>query len=154
MAVLVVLAVFRGMGALGIQAFRSWRAAARAALAMMLCFTASAHFVPGLSEDLVRMVPPWVPNLQLMVQATGILEFLGACGLLIPRTQRLAGIALILFFVAVFPANVHAAQAGVTLLGEPATALWLRAPLQAFFIWLAWWSTKRGSPVPGTKGTA
>lgn len=143
MVLAVALVVFRGMGALGIQTFRSWRAAARAALAMMLCFTASAHFVPGLSEDLVHMVPPWVPNPRLAVQVTGILEFLGACGLLVPRTQRLAGIALVLFFVAVFPANVHAAQDGITLRGEPATELWLRVPMQILFIWLAWWSTKR-----------
>ena len=55
--------------------------------------------------------------------------------------QRAAGIALILFFIAVLPANVHAAQAQVTLRGRSATPLWLRVPMQILFIGLAWWST-------------
>ncbi len=36
-----------------------------------------------------------------------------------------------------FPANVRAARTGVTLHGKPATALWLRAPMQFLFIVLA-----------------
>jgi hypothetical protein len=41
-----------------------------------------------------------------------------------------------------FPANVKAAQDGLTLGGNPATALWLRAPMQILFIWLAWWTSR------------
>lgn len=120
-AVLVVLvtalAVFRGLGALGVAAWNSWRSAARYALAVMLAFTGSTHFVPAVSEQLVRMVPPWVSDARLAVFATGIVEILCAVGLLIPRTQRMTGLALIAFF----PANIHAAQTGVTLQGHPAT---------------------------------
>ena len=146
-AVLIVLVTalvaFRGLGALGVTACGSWRSAARYALAVMLGFTGSAHLMPAISEELVRMVPPWVPDPRLAVFATGVVEILGAVGLLIPRTQRVAGLALVVFFVAVFPANIHAAQAGVILQGQPATALWLRAPIQLLFMWLAWWSTTR-----------
>jgi len=59
----------------------------------------------------------------------------------IPETRRAAGIALILFFIAVLPANIHGARASVTLRGRPATSLWLRIPMQILFIVLAWWST-------------
>jgi uncharacterized membrane protein len=69
-------------------------------------------------------------------------ELAGAIGLVIPETRRAAGIALILFFIAVLPANIHAARAGVTLRGRPATPLWLRVPMQILFIFLAWWSTR------------
>ena len=61
-----------------------------------------------------------------------------------PKTglQRAAGMALVLFLIAVFPANVRAARTGVTLRGKPATPLWLRLPLQLLFIGLTIWSTQ------------
>jgi len=95
-----------------------------------------------MKEDLIRMTPQWVPRPRAMVFFTGLCEIAGAIGLVIPMTRRAAGIALILFFIAVMPANIHAAHAGVTLRGRPATALWLRLPMQILFIVLAWWSTQ------------
>jgi hypothetical protein len=37
--------------------------------------------------------------------------------------RRIAAVALIAFMLAVLPANIHAAQAGVTLRGAPATPI-------------------------------
>jgi len=107
----------------------------------MLVFTASAHFT-RMKEDLVRMVPRWIPAPRAMVYFTGVCELLGAVGLTIPFLQRAAGLALIVFFILVFPANVHAAQTGATLGGRAATPLWLRTPMQLLFIVLTWWSTQ------------
>jgi uncharacterized membrane protein len=132
---------FRGLGSLSVEALASWPAAARYGLALMLLFTASAHFTL-MKEDLIRMTPPWVPRPKAMVNFTGVCEILGAIGILIPAVQRVAGIALILLFVALFPANVHAARAGLTLRGKPVTPLWLRTPMQLLFIALTWWSTQ------------
>ena len=95
-----------------------------------------------MKEDLIRMTPSWVPWPRAMVFFTGLCEFAGAIGLVVPALQRAAGIALILFFVAVLPANIHAARAGITLRGRPPTPLWLRVPMQFLFIALAWWSTR------------
>lgn len=143
--VLIVLGTallgFRGLGALGVADFSSWRVSARYALAVMLLFTGSAHFT-SIKEVLVRMVPPWVPYPRFTIFVTGILEILGAIGLLIPRFQRPAGIALILFLIAVLPANIYAAQTGILLGGQPATPVWIRVPIQLMFIALAWWSTQ------------
>jgi uncharacterized membrane protein len=84
-----------------------------------------------------------------VIYFTGVCEILGAIGLLLPRARRLAGMALIVFFIAVLPANVHAARAGVTLRGEPATPLALRIPMQLLFIGLTWWSAvSRRRPTP------
>jgi len=138
---LVALFLLHGIGALGFEAFASWPAATRYALAVMLFFTASAHFT-SMREDLIRMIPGWVPRPRAVVFITGICEILGAIGLLLPAVQRASGFALILFFVAVFPANVRAARAGVTLRGKPATRLWVRTPMQILFIVLTWWSTQ------------
>jgi uncharacterized membrane protein len=93
--------------------------------------------------DMIAMVPPFVPNPAFMVTLTGICEILGAIGLLLPMTRRLAGIALIAMLLAVLPANIHAARAGVTLRGAPATPIVPRVALQGLFIGLLWWSAVR-----------
>ena len=46
--------------------------------------------------------------------------------------------------IAFFPANVYAALSGVTLRGQPATALWLRTLMQIIWIAALWWSTIPG----------
>jgi len=135
------LLIFRGIGALGVEALATWSAATRYALAAMLVFTASAHFT-RMKEDLVRMVPGWVPRPRAMVYFTGVCELCGAAGLVIHSLQHAAGIALIIFFIAVFPANVQAARTRVSLGGRSATPLWLRAPMQLLFIALTWWCTR------------
>lgn len=145
MAALYVLIVsfvmFRILGFAGVAIFASWHSSARDALAVMLLFTASAHFT-SMKEDLIRMVPNWIPWPRATVYATGICEIAGAVGLLVPGLSRVTGILLIMFFVAILPANIHAAKSGVTLRGKPATALPLRIPLQMLFIAWAWWSTQ------------
>jgi uncharacterized membrane protein len=108
----------------------------------MFCFTAAAHF-NSMRADMVAMVPPSVPNPEFMVTFTGICEILGAVGLLIARTRRIASVALIIFLIAVLPANIHAAQAGVTLKGAPATPIIPRVALQVLFVVLLWWSGVR-----------
>lgn len=132
--------IFRALGFAGVAAFASWQASARVALAVMLFFAASAHFT-SMKEDLARMVPPWVSWPRAAVLFTGVCEVAGGAGLLAPGLRRAAGWALVVFFLAVLPANIHAARAGITLRGRPATALLLRIPMQVLFIALAWWST-------------
>jgi len=138
----IVTLLARLAGQLGVRPLREWPTAARVGLAVMFCFTAAAHFNP-MRADMIRMVPPSVPNPGLMVTFTGVCEVLGAIGLLVPRTRRIAAMALILFLVAVLPANIHAANAGVTLRGAPATSLLPRIALQGLFIALLWWSGVR-----------
>ena len=135
----VATLVFRGLG-IRVPTFASWKASARTALAVMLFFTAAAHF-NAMRDDLIRMVPPPFPRPDVLVTVTGVLEILGAIGILVPRTRRLAGLGLILLFLAMFPANVSAALREVTLGGRPVTALWLRAPMQLFFIAVTLWTT-------------
>lgn len=156
MAPLIVLVaatlLMRLVGQLGVMSLRTWQASTRAGLAVMLCFTAVAHF-NDMRADLVRMVPPGVPNPELMVTLTGVCEVLGGIGLLVPRTRRVAAALLILFLVAVLPANIHAARAGLTLGDAAATPLWPRVALQLLFIGLVWWSGWRRTGVTETPKT-
>jgi uncharacterized membrane protein len=142
LVVLVVVTVLARLAGQLIAGLRDWAAATRIGLAVMFCFTASAHF-SSMREDLIRMVPPSVPYPELMVTFTGVCEILGAIGLLVRRTRRLAAAALIVFLLAVLPANIHAATSGVTLRGQPPTPLVPRIALQALFVGLLWWSGVR-----------
>jgi uncharacterized membrane protein len=74
------------------------------------------------------------------VLITGVFELLGAFGLLIPVTQRAAGIGLFLMTIAVTPANVYMLQRPDHF-GVPVGWLILRLPLQVAFLWLIAWST-------------
>ena len=123
------------------RALASWQDSARYALVVMFIFTATAHF-NKMKHHLARMIPAYFPRPLLLVYVTGVLELLGAAGLVLPQFRRLAGICLIALLVGMFMANVNAAQKGVTLRGKPPTPLWLRAPMQVFFVVLLWWSTR------------
>ena len=90
------------------------------------------------------MVPPFVPAPDLMVYATGVLELLGAAGLVLRATRRLAGRCLALLFVCLIPANIYAAAADIPLNGDPATPLWFRIPEQVIYIAVALWATRSG----------
>ena len=145
MAVLAIFVVscliFRGLGFAGVAALASWHVSTRDALSLMLVFTGVSHFT-FMKEDFVRMMPPAIPWPRAMVFFTGACEIAGAIGLLLPGFRRAAAYALVAFFIAVLPANVHAARAAVTLRGRPATPLWVRLPMQVLFIAAACWSAR------------
>jgi uncharacterized membrane protein len=136
---------FRLSGALGVRRFASWSASAAHAMAVMLVLTASAHFVPASvtampnHADLVRMVPPVVPFADAMVYLTGVLELLGAVGLVLAATRRAAAIGLAALYLLLLPANVYAAIADVPFNGAEPTPLWLRVPQQVLYIAIAVW---------------
>lgn len=138
---IVALLVFRGLGAAGVTLWATWAASARWAIATMLVFTGAAHFT-RIKLDMARMIPPWVPQRLAMVYFTGLCELAGAVGLVVPRLQRLAGFMLVIFFIAVLPANIYAAQAHIPIAGKPATPLWIRVPLQILLIVATWWATR------------
>ncbi|MFH0243820.1 hypothetical protein ACGRHY_15660 [Streptomyces sp. HK10] len=137
---------FRLLGALGAARFPTWRVSAVHGLAVMLAVTATTHFVrsgatsmPG-HEDMAAMVPPFVPWPHTMVYLTGVLEFLGAAGLVLAATRPATGFALAVLFSLMLPANVYAAVEGVVFNGGAATPLWVRVPVQAVFIAVALWA--------------
>ena len=129
----VSFVVFRLAGAFGVKALRDWRRSLRFALAVMLLVTASAHW-GAKRADLVAMVPPFFPAPELLVTLTGIFELAAAAGLVWTRTSRLAAALLAVLFIAMFPANVYAAQQHLTIGGRPVTELPLRTAVQVVLI--------------------
>jgi uncharacterized membrane protein len=125
--------VLRALGAAGVHPLDSWTICLRGGLALMFLFTASAHWGTR-RRDLVAMVPRFFPRPDVIVSLTGVLEILGAFGLLIPLTAMAAAVCLALLLVALFPANIRAAREKLTIGGRSATPLPLRAVLQLVFI--------------------
>jgi len=99
----------------------------------MFLLTASAHWGKR-RRDLIAMVPAVFPRADLSVSFTGVLEILGAVGLLIPSTAPLAATCLAVLLIAIFPANIRAAHEHLKIGDTSATALPLRALLQLVFI--------------------
>ncbi len=92
---------------------RHWSFALRCGLAAMFLVTGISHFV-GMRDELIAMVPPALPAPGLLVAVTGLLELAGAIGLLWTRTAPWAAAGLGVLLVVMFPANVHAAQRGLS----------------------------------------
>lgn len=138
MAPLIALAVgfvvVRVLGLAGLTALDGWQPALRGGLALMFVLTGVAHFTAKRRGDLIAMVPPRLPRPDLLVTVTGVLELVGAAGLLIPATAGWAAAGLGLLMIGMFPANVSAARRGLMLGGRPVTPLGFRTLLQVVFI--------------------
>lgn len=90
----------------------------------------------------LAITPPWVPQPELVVAATGIAEIAGAVGLMIPATRKAAGWGLALYALCVWPANFHHALANVAIDGET-LSWWYHGPrlvAQPLIIWWALWA--------------
>jgi uncharacterized membrane protein len=133
---LVAWVAFRIAGIAGFHAADFSIASLRFALAAMFIFTGVSHFVPRTRGEMIRMVPPALGHQAFFVTLTGVLELIGAVGLLVPSLVRPAAIALAALLIAMFPANVHASRAGLSVGGRRAMPLKLRLPLQLIWIGL------------------
>ena len=100
----------RLVGWLGVDYVSSWPSAVAVGLALMFVVTGIAHFVNPLRRDLIAIVPPRLPAPALLVSVTGVLELLGAAGLLYPPTRVPAAVALGVLMIVMFPANVYASR--------------------------------------------
>ena len=73
------------------------------------------HFRPGPARVMAAMIPPRMRRRGVLkpinlVYVTGVCEIAGGIGLAIPATRLAASVALIVFLIAVFPANIYASQ--------------------------------------------
>ncbi|MGE7368380.1 DoxX family protein [Neorhizobium sp. NPDC001467] len=121
----------------------AWQRRSRYFLATLYCAAGLLHV--AFPQPFLSITPSWVPYPALVIFLTGLCELLGSIGLLLPRFVRYAAIALAVYAVCVFPANIkHAYDA---LGGSSATWLeWLyhvlRLPMQPLLVWLPLFSGK------------
>lgn len=90
---------------------REWEIPLRAGVFAMFLLTGIVHFV-GMRAELVAMVPAGLPQPELIVTVTGILELAGAVGMLVRPLAPWAAGGLSVLLLAMFPANVSLALSG------------------------------------------
>lgn len=134
---------------------RSRRAAMRRGLGIALLFTGVAHLVRP--ESFRVYFPDWVPFVEVILLASGLVEIVGGLALLANWRRAQVGFAIAAYFVAVFPANVYAAlsaaEASLPGLIDAWWYPWLRLPFQAVFIWWAIYSTEEREPRGAERGS-
>ena len=108
-------------------------------LAAFLIYAGIGHFRNA--KFFLKIVPPWLPNPQFIVDASGVIEIICGLGLLFPQTRPWAAWATIALLIAIFPANIYMLTSG-KFKRIPQWFLWLRLPLQGVLIWWAWLYTK------------
>jgi uncharacterized membrane protein len=117
------------------------RAVSRGLLAAFFVGSGVNHFVsPRFYRAIVP--PPLRDDAKLVVDVSGVAEVLAGLGVLLPRTRRAAGVALVALLVAVFPANVYMAREPDRFRRFPRWALFARLPLQPLMMWWAWRATR------------
>jgi uncharacterized membrane protein len=96
------------------------------------------HFV---TDKELAIIPPFLPWRRAALYITGIFEFLGGFGLLIPRFQRSASWGLAALLVTIWPANIYHAIADKRSERWRKTRMYhiLRFPMQmVLIIWVLW----------------
>jgi uncharacterized membrane protein len=119
------------------QTLTTTRAVMRWIMAAFFLLAGIGHFV--VLDKVVAIVPAWVPFPREVVIVTGILEMAGAIALLTQRWRRIAGAALALYAVCVFPANIKHAIDGIALLPFEET-WWYHGPRLALQPVIVWWA--------------
>jgi uncharacterized membrane protein len=113
------------------------RAVMRWTLAAFFVAAGVAHLTAPAS--LLAITPGWVPFAPQMIFLTGLFEFAAAAALISRRLRAYAGIALALYAVCVFPANIKHAIEGIDIPAIP-SSWWYHAPRLVLQPVIAWWA--------------
>lgn len=114
------------------------RAAMRWVLAVVYAAAGTAHLL--VPDTLLLITPSWVPFPREVIIATGVFEWAAALALVSPtRLRWWSGVALALYALCVWPANLKHAIEGIEMpyLGS---SWWYHAPRLAFQPVLIWWA--------------
>ncbi|MEM8551862.1 MAG: DoxX family membrane protein [Pseudomonadota bacterium] len=115
---------------------RRW---ARLGLALFFALAGVLHF--AFTDSFAAIVPPLLPQPEVIVMVTGAVELLLSAALLAGRWLRTVGLLLALYCLAVLPANVMMAIEPDLSAGLAPAILWLRVALQFPLIALILWAT-------------
>ena len=120
--------------------FAAVRAAMRWVLAAFFVAAGIAHIV--VPDVLLTITPAWVPFAPQVIFVTGLCEFAGAAALVTRPLRAWAGVALALYALCAWPANIKQALDGIVVAHIPDT-WWYHGPrlaLQPVIIWAALFS--------------
>lgn len=138
---LVSLVAFR-------QTLRSHALKGRIAFAVGFIFVGISHLLKP--EALTYMIEPFMSNATFWVYVTGVFEIVSALLLLVKRTQKWIAWLIIVYLVAVFPANIYVAVHNLPAPGGlPAKPwyIWSRLLFQPLYIAWIYLAAIRSVPV-------
>ena len=110
--------------------------------ALFFILAGASHFISD--DKFAAIVPPFLPFPYFIVWVTGVMEIAMGILLLCPHYRARVGVILGLFLLAVLPANIYMAIAGIPFgdtVASPA-ALWIRVALQFPLIAVIYWATR------------
>lgn len=146
---LIMLALVLSLPLLVCGGLRRWfgpwasdtRRLGRFGLTLLLLMTSSAHFANA--EQMMLMLPDWVPVRIALIYATGVLEVALATGLWVPGFVRRIGLAIAVMLVVFLPANIYAALNSLPFGGAEIgpSYLFVRVPYQILLVWWTLWAT-------------
>ena len=115
--------------------FARTRAIMRWVLAAFFVTAGIAHL--AVPDILLTITPDWVPFARQVIFVTGLCEFAGAAALVTRPLRSWAGIALALYALCVWPANIKQALDGIVIPHIP-DSWWYHGPrlaMQPVIIW-------------------
>ena len=117
----------------------------RWALGVFLGVAGTGHFTNA--EAFLAQVPPYLPEPELLVAASGVIELLLAAALIaLPRWRRAVGFAALLFLIAVTPGNIAQYAEARDAFGLNSDAARLTRVLLAPLLWV--WASAAGDLWP------
>jgi uncharacterized membrane protein len=116
----------------GLSAFGWLQRVLRVIAVVPLLASGVLHFTR--TALMASIIPPFFASRPQLVVLTGVLEFAGAVGLLLPAFTRVTSACLAVFMIAIFPANVYAA--GQTVGGLQMPSVPVRLTMQVVYILL------------------
>jgi uncharacterized membrane protein len=120
--------------------FAAVRAAMRWVLAAFFVAAGIAHL--AVPDILLTITPDWVPFAPQVIFVTGLCELAGAAALVTRPLRHWAGVALALYSLCVWPANIKQALDGIVIPHIP-DSWWYHGPrlaMQPVIIWAALFS--------------
>lgn len=111
----------------------------------MMRWTLAAFFAAaGIShlrapDTLLQITPDWVPFAPQLIFVTGLFELAAALALVTRRLRKWAGIALAVYAICVFPANIKHALDGIDIPPLP-SSWWYHGPRLALQPVIVWWA--------------
>ena len=118
--------------------------AGRVGICLVFLFTAVGHFFK--TEEMVPMLPPFVPARRALIYLSGAVEVLFAVAVVALPNPVYVGWIIIFYLVAILPSNVYATVQRISFGGHSMGLryLFVRFPLQlVLIIWSYWFCVRQ-----------
>jgi uncharacterized membrane protein len=117
-----------------------WRRAGLAVVFLWFMGGGIAHFVSP--DFFVSIMPPYIGFQLEIVYLSGVLEILGAIGIMLPQWRTRAGNGLFVLTIFVTPANVHMWRNPDLFPDVPESFLSVRLLIQVLLLACIWFATR------------